>query len=99
MLYLALHLKMISKNSCYLVMAQGSMLLSFLKDSYSEPHVTVIDLRWYFGKLMATGSTKKPFHMYSKSPHLSQFQQIAGATPIWSLCPQHLTDPSPRGSI
>jgi hypothetical protein len=25
-----------------------------------------------------------PFHLYSISPHLPQFQQSAGATPLWS---------------
>jgi hypothetical protein len=28
---------------------------------------------------------KDAFHMYSKSPHLPQFQKSAGATPLWSL--------------
>ncbi len=30
---------------------------------------------------------KNPFHMYALSPHLTQFQQSAGDTPLWSLCP------------
>jgi hypothetical protein len=29
---------------------------------------------------------KDPFHLYSISPNLPQFQQSAGATPLWSLC-------------
>jgi hypothetical protein len=43
-------------------------------------------------KIYCTGTTrptnqprKNPFHMYSKSPHLPQFQQSAGASPLWSL--------------
>ncbi len=31
--------------------------------------------------------TKKgPFHLYSLSPHLPQFQDSAEATPLWSFC-------------
>ncbi len=29
-------------------------------------------------------SRKDPFHLYSISPHLVQFQQSAGATPLWA---------------
>ncbi len=30
-------------------------------------------------------TTEGPLHLYSVSPHLSRFQQSAGATPLWSL--------------
>jgi hypothetical protein len=43
-------------------------------------------------KISCTGTTsptnqsrKNPFHTYSLSPHLHQFQQLAGATPLSSL--------------
>jgi hypothetical protein len=32
-----------------------------------------------------TNQGRIPLHLYSISPHLPQFQQSAGATPIWSL--------------
>ncbi len=39
---------------------------------------------------------KDLFHMYSKSFHLPQFQQSAGAIHLWSLCPDPKHPPPPR---